>query len=104
MKKQLFLSVALLVLSMEVFARIGGAGTAGGSATPGRRPVPSKGGGQTPGGQTPGGQGTSAAAAQAAQGLTPAQAIASAMEALNVTAEEVAAATSVQKAVNYIQG
>jgi hypothetical protein len=62
MKKQLFLSVALLALSMEVSARITGAGsnTPGSGAANKKRQLPPPPGGQTP----PGGQGTSSAATQ----------------------------------------
>ena len=107
MKKQLFLSVVLLALSGNIFARMGGAGAGGsGSSTPRRQqpvpaPVPApanRGGGQPAPAPAPG------TAAAAAEGLTPAQAISSAMKALNVTPAEVAAAQPVQAAVNFIQG
>lgn len=106
MKKQLFLSVAILAFSGDMFARIGGAG-AGGTSTPPRRapspaPAPRQGGGSvpTPPAPTP----PAGSAAQVAEGLTPAQAISSAMKALNVTAAEVAAAQPVSAAVSFIQG
>ena len=101
MKKQLFLSVVLLVASMDVLARgQGGSGGSRSSVVPrGTTPPPGNGGGQP----APSSQGTSSAAAKAAQGLSAAEAIASAMKALGVTPAEVAAVSSDPKAVSFIQ-
>lgn len=97
MKKQLFLSIALLALSSEVLSV-----SRGGSRAPAPAPAPRQGGGSvpTPPAPTP----PAGSAAQVAQGLTPAQAISSAMKALNITAAEVAAAQPVSAAVSFIQG
>lgn len=109
MKKQLFLSVVLLAASAEMFAPRGRPMTppssgqtplpGGGGSRGGTTPTPTNGGGQP----APSSQGTSSAAAKAAEGLSAAEAAASVMQALGVTADQVAGVKADQTAVNFIK-